>query len=190
MNVLKKCGLMQRNGIRGRKMESPTIEGLRRWYMDPNFGERMIPEVQKILDRITEIHQRKNQDYASQGKPFENFERSSEIISWFNKPVDQAFVALIATKLARLAVLKSQEAKPQNESLEDSLLDLSVYCILWYAHYLHSTQPFDDQPRVCCFQCADRVEPPITADDLGRVFCPRHQHLAAQLPQSIPSRVK
>lgn len=99
----------------------------------------MIPEVERILGQIYEIHAKKNSDYAAKGSPFENFERSAELMSWFSRDEDLPFVCLIGTKLARIATLRSKTDKPNNESLEDSLLDLSTYCILWYASILHST---------------------------------------------------
>lgn len=95
----------------------------------------MIPQVKQILDQIESIHSKKNEDYTS-GGPFENFDRAAEVISWFKKDEDKAFVNHIATKLARLATLKSKDKGPNNESIADSHLDLAVYCILWYAKYL------------------------------------------------------
>jgi hypothetical protein len=89
--------------------------------------------IEQILSRIQTIHDKKRVDYSAEGKPFENFERSAELISWFNHPEDQAFVALIGTKLARLATLLNTEKEPTNESIDDSFLDLATYCVLWMA---------------------------------------------------------
>jgi hypothetical protein len=94
-----------------------------------------IPEVITILKEIQAIHEKKNRDYSSQENQFENFERSAELISWFKHDTDKAFVSLIGTKLARLANLLSKDAIPENESVEDSFLDLATYCILWAARY-------------------------------------------------------
>lgn len=93
-----------------------------------------IPEVMNILNKITEIHQRKNEDYAAPGKYFENFERSALLASWFQYDIDKSFVTLIGTKLARLATLLNKSDRPNNESIEDSFLDLATYCILWGAY--------------------------------------------------------
>jgi hypothetical protein len=54
--------------------------------------------------------------------------------SWFTDPYDKAFVGMVAVKLARLGVLLSSNKIPNNESVEDSFLDLSVYCCLWAAN--------------------------------------------------------
>src|SRR5690606_34763120 len=94
-----------------------------------------IPEVIKLLDEIKEIHSKKNADYASQDNQFENFTRAAYLISWFNNDADKTFVNHIATKLARLATLLNSKNAPNNESIEDSFLDLATYCILWASYY-------------------------------------------------------
>ena len=108
-----------------------------------------IPEVMTYLERIKTIHEKKNTDYAAQTNPFENFERSAELMSWFNNHTDKAFVSLIGTKLARLATLLNKEYEnkqlastmtggefqPNNEPIDDSFLDLMTYCILWGSNY-------------------------------------------------------
>lgn len=88
------------------------------------------PLVKELLEKIQKIHDSKNEDYTSLGY-YENFTRSAEIASWFKNDEDKPFVILIATKLARLATLLSSEKKPNNESIDDSFLDLCTYCILW-----------------------------------------------------------
>lgn len=95
--------------------------------------EPRIPEFIELLDASKAIHLKKNQDYANASNPFSNFERSAELISWFNNPVDKSFVALIGTKLARIAEL-SDGRTPNNESLYDSFLDLLTYVGLWAAY--------------------------------------------------------
>jgi len=100
-----------------------------------------IPEVMNILERIKTIHQAKNEDYAAVGSPFENFDRSAHLSSWFNADSDKSFAVLVATKLARLATLLNNKGKkPNNESITDSFLDLATYCILWGAKYEHDLE--------------------------------------------------
>lgn len=95
-----------------------------------------IPEVIALLDKIRTIHEKKNSDYAAVNSPFENFERSAKLSSWFNSDADKSFVVLIGTKLARLAtLLNDKNKKPNNESIDDSFLDLATYCILWGAYH-------------------------------------------------------
>lgn len=60
----------------------------------------------------------------------ENFKRSAELSSWFKNEQDKSYVILIGTKLARLgSLLDSKE--PNNESIDDTFLDLINYCALW-----------------------------------------------------------
>lgn len=97
------------------------------------MSEPRIPEFIELLDASKAIHLKKNEDYANANNPFSNFERSAELISWFSNTQDKLFVALIGTKLARIAEL-SDGRIPNNESLDDSFLDLVTYCALWAAY--------------------------------------------------------
>lgn len=83
-----------------------------------------------IFAKCLDISKSKAQDYTSSNDPHENFKRSAEIASWFPEK-DKSFVVLIGTKLARLGSLLSKNSKPNNESIEDSFLDLVNYCALW-----------------------------------------------------------
>jgi hypothetical protein len=89
------------------------------------------PTFLKLLDDIRSTHERKNADYTGNSNPYENFERAAVIVSWFKDPVDQVFAALIGVKLARIANLRSKEGTPNNESIEDSHLDQTVYSGIW-----------------------------------------------------------
>lgn len=92
-----------------------------------------IPEFIELLEQSKIIHLKKNQDYANEYNPFSNFERSAELISWFNNSIDVSFIALIGTKLSRIAELRDGRI-PNNESLDDSFLDLLTYVGLWAAY--------------------------------------------------------
>lgn len=121
--------------------------------------------IKDILKNIEQIHDKKAADYAS--VPFENFHRSAELMSWFLDNQDKAFVNLIGTKLARLATLLNKKDKPNNESIEDSFLDLCTYCVLWYAHYQHN------HPCTICM-CPTNFYGIITSYE---TVCPIHAHL-------------
>jgi len=88
----------------------------------------------ELLERMKKIHESKSEDYSSVGH-YENFERQALITSWFKKDIDKAFIGLIAIKLARIATLLDKEGNPNHESLEDSFLDLTVYCGLWASYH-------------------------------------------------------
>lgn len=94
----------------------------------------------QILERSKEIHLKKSQDYTTNAEvnPHENFERAALIASWF--PVKYAaFAVLIGTKLARLASLLTKEEQsdysPNNESTDDSFLDLLTYSGLFFSFW-------------------------------------------------------
>lgn len=96
----------------------------------------MINHVAEILERSKAIHLKKRADYATDptANPFENFDRSNLIAEWF--PQDyKSFAVLIGTKLARLASLLVSRKTPNNESLDDSFLDLITYCALFYGYW-------------------------------------------------------
>lgn len=96
--------------------------------------------VEEILNRSRDIHLKKREDYATNptADPFENFDRSSEIARWF--PVTySSFAVLIGTKLARLGSLLVTGKAPNNESIDDTFLDLVTYCALFYAYWKERT---------------------------------------------------
>ena len=80
---------------------------------------------------MREVHEKKNEDYATSDNPFSNFDTSEYLISQFRSDRDKAFVWPIATKLARLATLLNSNIRPNNESIGDSLIDIANYVILW-----------------------------------------------------------
>jgi len=102
-------------------------------------------ELDEVLKQIAAISKKKNEDYSAKTNEFENFERSEQLISWFNNERDKTFVWPIATKLSRLATLLNSNKPPNNESIEDSFLDLTTYCALWFAFYKR-THPKDSNP--------------------------------------------
>lgn len=112
-----------------------------------------IPEIFKKCEALT---MSKRQDYTTNplADNHENFRRSGEIASWFTNPDDKPYAILVGTKLARLASLRSSGRTPNNESIEDSFLDLINYCALWMERVtleaqsleVQSTQATEQQP--------------------------------------------
>ena len=98
----------------------------------------VIAEFLATINEMSIIHKKKNEDYASSSNPFENFERSALITEWFNDPVDKSFVNLIGTKLARLSTLLNKSSVPNNESIDDSFLDLATYVVLWKSYRIRT----------------------------------------------------
>lgn len=111
-----------------------------------------MPPIREFMDLLAEmeqIHVKKNQDYAQEGSPFQNFLRSAFLAEWFNRPEDKAFIVLIGTKLARLSTLLNKGSVPNNESIKDSFLDLTTYCALWssfHAAYDAKERTKEDNP--------------------------------------------
>jgi hypothetical protein len=89
------------------------------------------PAFHALLKRMAETHDKKNADYAQDGNPYSNFEEAAANAGC---SVDTVFRVLIGIKLARLKELLKGEKTAQNESIEDSKLDLAVYTALWVSY--------------------------------------------------------
>lgn len=96
------------------------------------------PAFHALLARMAETHDRKNADYAQDGNPYSNFEEAAASAGC---SVDTVFRVLIGIKQARLKELLKGEKTAQNESVDDSKLDLAVYAALW-ASYAEREMPF------------------------------------------------
>lgn len=84
--------------------------------------DKMETENEKIFQDITnkmlETYKAKNHDYGnSVHKTFEEFGLTS-------------FLVRLSDKLNRAITLNSKQSKVKDEKIEDTLLDMSVYCIL------------------------------------------------------------
>ncbi len=98
-------------------MEPPKEDERR--YGHPRFYE--------ILDKMAALHSSKAHDYATDEDPLTNFRMVGK--ATFRKPWQIAW-QFIATKFYRLVNLLGGVKDPSNESLEDSFMDMAVYCIL------------------------------------------------------------
>ena len=90
-----------------------------------NLEEQQI-ELEKIVAEIKQTMFKKGNDYANEDR-LSNFKLAGSIVGL---SASQNCLSLIATKVARLGVLlKGNE--PNNESIDDSILDLVCYsCLL------------------------------------------------------------
>lgn len=93
------------------------------------------PKFHNLLVSMKAMHDRKNEDYATAGNPYSNFEFSGQLAAMFRNPADISFATLIGVKLARLGELMGKGKTPKNESVQDTLLDLAVYAALWASYY-------------------------------------------------------
>jgi hypothetical protein len=101
------------------------------------------PKFHALLKQMAEMHDRKNADYASAGNPYSNFEAAAEVAGC---GVDTVFAVLIGIKLARLKELIGAGKEPNNESVQDSRLDLAVYSALWASYHLEDKDSDDQLP--------------------------------------------
>lgn len=89
------------------------------------------PWLADVLDQVMDMHLRKAQDYATADNPFVNFE---DVAAAVGTDVDTVFRQFIAVKLARLKNLLTAGKTPNNESIDDTKLDLAVYALLYVAY--------------------------------------------------------
>jgi hypothetical protein len=94
-------------------------------------SSRVNPKFHTALAKMAEIHDKKSADYASDGNRYQNFEYAAKFAGI---TVDQVFATLIGVKEARLLELQASGKVPNNESIEDTLLDAAVYAVLRYSY--------------------------------------------------------
>lgn len=89
------------------------------------------PRFYEILKEVEELQNIKNSDYASDKDPLSNLKMSEEI----DVPAYVGNFIRMGDKFSRLTQLIKKKQKGEgpavkNESIRDTLRDLSVYCIL------------------------------------------------------------
>ena len=102
-----------------------------------------IPEFLEALEKMKEVHIRKNEDYANPDNPFSNFDCSEYGLRLFSNTRDQIFIWPIFTKFARLSNLLNKRQAPNNESIEDTFIDIANYVLLWRADYIQRKSRMD-----------------------------------------------
>jgi len=95
--------------------------------------DELIKKLKELYDKKMDIIQKKNHDYAKQSDVFSNFEYCAKVA---NIPVESVILVFIAVKIARLTELFNKK-EALNESIEDTLIDLSNYTDFLYV-YLQS----------------------------------------------------
>lgn len=101
--------------------------------------------VGEIFKKCLKITMSKRKDYTTNPNidNHENFKRSAEIGTWFTNDQDKPYAILIGTKLARLGSLLSSGREPNNESIDDTFLDLVNYCALWMERRTENASEMD-----------------------------------------------
>jgi hypothetical protein len=104
---------------------------------------------EKVFDETIEtmrgIMFKKGNDYANTDR-LSNFKLAGTI-SGLNAELN--CLSLIATKVARLGVLLNTDGTPNNESVDDSLIDLATYAVL--LRMIRKDQE-DQRPRIATLQ--------------------------------------
>lgn len=87
------------------------------------------------LVHMVEINRKKRNDYTLDPKndPFWNFQQTADQVGTTRRMVVEME---IAKKQARLRALLTSGREPQNEAIEDTILDRAVYSVIAYAMVL------------------------------------------------------
>jgi len=78
----------------------------------------------KLLDEQLALHEKNSHDYAADSNPYSNFESAA---AFAHVTVDQVFEVLLGIKYARLWELIRSGKTPNHESIEDTMIDISIY---------------------------------------------------------------
>lgn len=87
----------------------------------------------KLFDELKELYEKKNQDYAIESNTYSNFEIAANVAGI---SVYEQILSLMGTKIARIRNLLDRGIVPNNESLEDSFRDLTVYAGIMASYYI------------------------------------------------------
>jgi hypothetical protein len=99
------------------------------------------PTFDAHLEKMRAVHNAKNHDYSADGDPLSNFKFAATVAGC---SVDTVFRVLLGVKLARLDELLKGKT-PNHESLDDSILDLSIYAALWASYRADPGGPLQDR---------------------------------------------
>ena len=101
--------------------------------------QRLFEFHETMTEKALAICKRKNNDYASGGtrgeNPFANFSRVEDMGI---TSTEQGFLVRMTDKLSRLSTFtRAGKLEVADESVEDTLLDLINYAVLFAAYQLH-----------------------------------------------------
>lgn len=86
------------------------------------------PKFYRLLEKMAEIHDQKNQDYATVKDPLANFKESLRM----GIPVDRAILIRISDKFSRMCnLIQKDKSAVKDESIEDTALDMANYALLF-----------------------------------------------------------
>lgn len=84
-------------------------------------------EFEQILDEMLELHHRKMGDYARPEDPYLNFRKNSGVWGTLDylEPLKRA-----TEKMIRISELTQKNKEPNNESIDDSILDIAILAVI------------------------------------------------------------
>ena len=92
------------------------------------------PMFHKIVDELKELHSEKNRQYATQGNPLGNFERTGKMIAKFLhpgvNPTLASCLSLMSKQIDGIYEIVGEAKVDTIDSLEDKLKDVAVYSII------------------------------------------------------------
>jgi hypothetical protein len=94
-----------------------------------------------MCERMIETTKKKNADYTGGDEdPFANFKQVNHVVQ-LPKVVEIGFVTRLSDKFARIGAFVTKGIlEVKDETVEDTLIDMANYCIL-FAGYLRSQRP-------------------------------------------------
>jgi hypothetical protein len=87
--------------------------------------------LEETLKQLSDILNKKFDDYANEDNGFSNFEKMSNLLE---QDVKEVFVFYMSIKIARLVELIKRNKEPKNESIEDTINDLIGYSVLFKSY--------------------------------------------------------
>lgn len=86
------------------------------------------PRYYELLEKMADIHDRKNNNYSETGNPLSNLKECEK----FQVPAHIGTMVRMSDKWSRLVQLIGGKQDLVGESIKDTLLDLAIYCLLEY----------------------------------------------------------
>jgi len=99
--------------------------------------DELLAEHRSLSDRARQLMELKNRDYGTSSDPFRNFR-------WFGRA---GILVRLSDKLARLRTFEERGLlNVRSESVEDTVLDILNYAVLYFGMYIEECSPAVDNP--------------------------------------------
>lgn len=98
---------------------------------------------EQLVTKMREMLLKKGRDYANDDA-MSNFKRIG-LVS--DQTPEKVILTFAASKISRLCNLMEKGVKPENESMQDNMLDLACYSMLLYAMFEESLELAKTKPK-------------------------------------------